>query len=1266
MLTTATAYVVYAAIFATLMNCLSVRTQVSSTVVDDTNTDHRSEGQEGEVVSVARVTVIASDAQVEYRVQHLHGCSPDVAVDYRLDGVEGGVLVLGALAREFGFQAGQTLSTDADRDAIRAVLSGVNPGTGERFADPVERTHPDAQLPAQPLIDAVRAVAEQREPSMAGGPNAARTAGRDGVAWSSAAAAKSWDRMVRGAARDGLSHRAAIGRLSTLAGQYGIDLAGVYGSERVAAAQLAADERVDVRVRGFDLTLDLEKSVSIALALSPDRGRLEDRLRAYTAQFVSDLEVQYARGVVGHHGDGQERREVAGSGLFVTATFDPVSREGDAHWHVHLMIANAIKDAEGTWRALSRGADDLHHNAAAIGEAYKSGARELLMREQNWQFEQRVANRKGTLVWRVSGVDEDQVRATSSRQRGVESYARDQWGLAWDQCSETQQQAARDRTRPGKNTARHQAGIADLVGFTRATLADAAARVDPTVQSHVSQRPGSWEHDVRVAAAAIAAECTATSSTFRFSDAKVAALGALPGVAREFQDQLVAAALDDPRVVSMERYAESRQHPSPSWRGVWSTVDVIDGERRLDRLLVDDRADRGTERGNSRGRGAVLTERQLRAGLAEFEAGADFQLSAQQRAVITTVATADSSVVAIEGAAGTGKTTIMRALAVAYGRAGMTVSGTSAAAVAKEVLAAKAGIDAETIAGLVGVRGGWQPDRDKAWAAVGDVLIVDEAGMADIRDLAELADECGHRGKRMVLVGDRLQLPAVGAAGGFAAVVEHAQEVGGFAELTEVRRQQQAHELQALRAWRAGRYADAVSSYVEHGQVHVVDTHSAALELTAELYRARSAQAGDPLERAGTAGLIVARADDAATVGNLARLAAREAGELSGPDHRFRTPGGWIDLAVGELVLLKKNQRLVDNAGDRVDLLNGRRAIVEDISVAGDLTLRWEDPDGELARGTVTAEDLAADGSIVPGYVERGAVLHGAGATTHSSQGSTVENAVVLGTGIASPELAYVALSRDEQRVDVVLAIEDLARTPEEAAWLTALPDQEKVREAAARWAVEISAGAGENRSLHEQLVAAEQQDERRSATRQHDAAPVAGESTASLGQADDAAARHAQLIEQLAETLQAVGPELAPEDLVERVVQPDDGATLALASVLQGLRTNGADPAEAMREALNNGLDEPAPARNAAAVLAWRVQHATLDEPTTGLGDAPATASTDLDPDTDPAVREANDALNPWLDAGLDAGLNGGLDRSPGVWNEHSPQIDNGPSMQQ
>ncbi len=100
---------------------------------------------------MAHVTAIVSDAQVEYRVGQAHGCGPDPAVDYRVQGMGGAQLWLGAGLADVGLLAGQEFIPEAGR----ALLAGVHPGTGEALVPPVLRLPETAKLPAVALVDAV-------------------------------------------------------------------------------------------------------------------------------------------------------------------------------------------------------------------------------------------------------------------------------------------------------------------------------------------------------------------------------------------------------------------------------------------------------------------------------------------------------------------------------------------------------------------------------------------------------------------------------------------------------------------------------------------------------------------------------------------------------------------------------------------------------------------------------------------------------------------------------------------------------------------------------------------------------------------------------------------------------------------------------------------------------------------------------------------------------------------------------------------------------
>lgn len=155
------------------------------------------------------------------------------------------------------------------------------------------------------------------------------------------------------------------------------------------------------------------------------------------------------------------------------------------------------------------------------------------------------------------------------------------------------------------------------------------------------------------------------------------------------------------------------------------------------------------------------------------------------------------------GPAGTGKTTLLRAL--------VSISDVSAKGVlllaptgkASVQLSTKVGLPAQTLASFLVKRGGYDPDRDlyelvdPRFAHDAGLVVIDEASMLTEAMLAATLSALGHV-ERLVLVGDHRQLPPIGAGRPFVDLVNHLKpemfsgpaKVGSsYAELTVSRRQ---------------------------------------------------------------------------------------------------------------------------------------------------------------------------------------------------------------------------------------------------------------------------------------------------------------------------------------------------------------------------------------------------------------------------------------------------------------------------------------------
>jgi hypothetical protein len=325
--------------------------------------------------------------------------------------------------------------------------------------------------------------------------------------------------------------------------------------------------------------------------------------------------------------------------------------------------------------------------------------------------------------------------------------------------------------------------------------------------------------------------------------------------------------------------------------------------------------------------------------------------------------------------------------AEAFATDGVFLFGVAPSGIAAERLADETGIPSTTLHRLLATaqRADGLPQ--------GSVVVVDEAGMAETRVLAPLLSLVQEAEGKVVLVGDPHQLPAVGAGGLFATIVERE----GALELHENRRQRNELERRALAAVRAGAGRDYLA-YAEQNRRLVVaeDPLEAKTRLLADWWQAaRDDHQGSVM--------IALRRSDVAELNAAARTLMQAEGRLG----RERLDMAGVDFAVGDRVVCRRNS-------DALEVRNGTRGTVSTL-----------DPeDGSLMVATDRGEGV----ELPRAYLEAGHLQHAYALTGHAAQGLTVEHAFVLGTDRGRlREWGYVALSRarSETRLYVTRPLEE-------------------------------------------------------------------------------------------------------------------------------------------------------------------------------------------------------------------------------------------------
>ncbi|RMI13231.1 MobF family relaxase [Cellulomonas triticagri] len=430
-----------------------------------------------------------------------------------------------------------------------------------------------------------------------------------------------------------------------------------------------------------------------------------------------------------------------------------------------------------------------------------------------------------------------------------------------------------------------------------------------------------------------------------------------------------------------------------------------------------------------------------RAALAAYTPGQGRTLAADQVAAVAHLACAPPRVAAMVGAAGTGKTTSLRALrdlwADAHGEGRVLALAPSARA-ASVLRGELDGVDAMTVAGfLTATTPAAKADRTRwiarcrtrahaarnvasraragrALAAAlaqdasvtvrpGSLVIVDEAAMATTADLAAVLAEVESAGARMVLVGDPAQLDAVGAGG----ILGRLDRTGLAARLTSIFRFTDRWQATASTRLRAGdttvvapcthtqpHQAAGPCSYDDAGWVH--EGHDS--EVSEGAYAATQSA----LAAGRDAVLLVATNADLFELNTRATLERRAAGTVD--TSRLVPLRAGADAGVGDLVVTRRNEaKITDSTGARIE--NGQLLRVEKITDDGRAICRrtgTPGTDARAARVTLPATYLAED-------VELGYAL-----TAHRAQGITVDEAhLVIPYGARmTRELIYVAMTR--------------------------------------------------------------------------------------------------------------------------------------------------------------------------------------------------------------------------------------------------------------
>jgi len=768
----------------------------------------------------------------------------------------------------------------------------------------------------------------------------------------------------------------------------------------------AASRPTQQAVAGFDLVFSPAKTVSTLWGLGDNdtRKTIEQAHEAAIEDTVKYLEAEAIATRAGTNGVAQ--LDVEG-GLIATRFRHYDSRAGDPQLHDHLVVANKVKGSDGKWRTID--SKLLHRQGVAASEFYNSRVMDRVTDALGLTTELREVTPGKRPVVEIAGVDDRLTVGFSSRSADIKAsmkklereYRRDH-GRAPDMKARVRlaQQATLD-TRPAKAHARSlkelragwQAQASTVVGdrVVADVLSSARAAAQPTDAIATPTTVG-----VSEAAQAIVETVSEHHSVWGPHTIEAEAR-------RYVQAQRAAGVSVDGSVDEITRHAldtDSVTVTPPSPHGAFQPLTRADGTSIYEhkgRQLLTSRSvlvaeDTLLDAARDRTVRPVSRETFDRIA-AEENATSTHPLDQGQHALAGEFATSSARLVVGTGPAGAGKTTALRVAARAVEAEGGKLIGLAPSATAAAVMADALDVDAKTIHFFTRATGtltellAHEGPVDGIDLSPGDVIVVDEAGMAGTMNLAKVTRIAELHGAHVRLIGDDRQLSAV-EAGGALRLLEH--EIGSV-KLDQLHRFVDRSEADATKLLRdPAQTGDPFAWYMDHGRVRGGDVD----RMTGDVFTAWQADT-----EGGKHSVMLAQTNTTVTELNTRAQALRMSEGVVKGRETVAVRGG-LSAYRGDVVVTRSNNSELKISGGRDRVKNGDLWTVREAHQDGSLSVEHTTSGGRIT--------LPAD------YVTRHVEL-GYASTIHRAQGMTADTAHVLADAATSRELAYVGLTRGRE-----------------------------------------------------------------------------------------------------------------------------------------------------------------------------------------------------------------------------------------------------------
>lgn len=777
---------------------------------------------------------------------------------------------------------------------------------------------------------------------------------------------------------------------------------------------------------GYDMTFSAPKAFSVLYEYSKDE-RLLEAFQSSVRDTMEDIET--AMHVRVRKGGKNEDRQTSNLvyAEFVHFTARPVEGEApDPQTHCHCYVPNlSFDEVEGQWKAgeFSYIMQDGNYYEALFHSHLSKRLNDLgLPIERDGKF------------WTIEGLEKETLKKFSNRTEQIEAYA-EEHNIESDKAKSQ----IGVRLRQGKEKGLSRDDLREvwwdrLEDNERETL-DRLSQFEPTDNDPINPKVRAELH-------------TDYALNHRLERQSVVPLNSLKETAlREGFGETTPTHIEGAFAARDDLIVRHKQG-----RDMASTMKVLQEESDIINYTA---TGYGTE--------AKLNANFNITKVKDYVNDSEFDLSDEQKKVINGLLTSRHKVMAVQGKAGTGKTTTVAKLVEGIeegGGSALLLAPTADAAYETlrkdgETYRSKAMQNAQTLARYKVDEKLWESNR-------GSTLIVDEAGLMSVGDMHSLFDRASKFDNRVILIGDTAQHTSVMRGDAFRIL----QTEAGLKPLSiEAIRRQQGDYKKAVTALAKGRmedgfdrldkqkaiietpddeqrYRDLAASYgeaVKEGKkvLTVAPTHAEGAKVTAairEQLRDDKMLKGDEKNVTRLANLQLTKAEKGKAYnfaeGQIIRYQKNAKGLSGGikKGEQFSVSkvdkeNIWIQGADG------KEQQINLAQADRFNVYEARSLALS----SGDsvrITEGGKSKDGKrLNNGAIYNVDKvlpSGDVKLSNGWVldnEKGNFDYGYVTTSVSSQGKTVDKVFIAQStahsGAASSEQFYVSVSRAKKEIEI-------------------------------------------------------------------------------------------------------------------------------------------------------------------------------------------------------------------------------------------------------